>query len=51
MKAVLVAGIDEDIIEMCQIAATFNVQNSDDLLAPTLLKKVNHMNGTEILYW
>jgi hypothetical protein len=24
-------GIDEDIIEMLQIAATFNVQNSDDL--------------------
>ena len=24
-------GIDEDIIEMLQIAATFNAQNSDDL--------------------
>jgi hypothetical protein len=39
MKAVLVAGIDEDIIEMCQIAATFNVQNSDDLLGTYTFEK------------
>jgi hypothetical protein len=32
-------GIDEDIIEMLQIAATFNVQNSDDLLGTYTFEK------------
>jgi hypothetical protein len=32
-------GIDEDIIEMLQIAATFNLQNSDDLLGTYTFEK------------
>jgi hypothetical protein len=32
-------GIDEDIIEMLQIAATFNVQNSDDLSSTYTFEK------------
>jgi hypothetical protein len=32
-------GINEDIIEMLQIAAIFNVQNSDDLLGTYTFEK------------